>query len=264
MGFGDALLAAAQAEELYRSNPAAGPVAICDRRGTPRWNQVWAENPAIWRALPGCAPPLKFLESGHKRLPYLTYPVTEQTGWRWSGWRARDHRPKMYFTPAEREIGDSLKSACGSFIVLEPPPSSKPVNRRPPKELWQPVVDLLRRHTGMPILQLGHAEAELLSGVEPITQANFREACCILRTARLLVTTEGGLVHAAAAMGVPAVVLFGGCVSAEALGYPEHRNMVDDDPLTPCGSVVNCPHCVEAWRKVTPELVVDAVRQELS
>ncbi len=237
---------------------------MCDRSGNARWNPVWAGNPAIWRP----HPPTKlyrepYIITGHKRLPYLTYPVTPETGWRWSGWRARDHRAKMYFEPSEIEIGDSLKSAYGDFVIIEPPPSAKPVNRRPPADLWQPVVNLLKRKRPIPIMQLAHPEADLLSGVEPIVHVGFREACCILRSARLLVTTEGGLVHAAAALGIPTVALYGGCVSVEALGYPEHVNLVDDDPRTPCGSVVPCPHCAEAWQKVTPEMVYHAIRQEL-
>jgi ADP-heptose:LPS heptosyltransferase len=109
-----------------------------------------------------------------------------------------------------------------------------------------------------PVLQLGHPDADLL-GIPLVEHVGFRQACGILHAARLIICPEGGLAHAAAALGVPAVVLWGGCVSAETLGYPEHVNLVDDDPKTPCGMLKPCPHCEQAWRKLTVDTVLEAV-----
>ena len=52
----------------------------------------------------------------------------------------------------------------------------------------------------------------------------------MLSGARAAVLHEGGLHHAAAALGMPAVVLFGGMISPRNTGYDVHVNLAIDDP----------------------------------
>jgi hypothetical protein len=58
-----------------------------------------------------------------------------------------------------------------------------------------------------------------LEGVEFIPTRDIREACGVLSGAALLIAPEGGLHHAAAALGVRAVVIFGGFISPATTGY---------------------------------------------
>src|SRR5262249_52788187 len=91
-----------------------------------------------------------------------------------------------------------------------------------------------------------------------VVTATFRDALCILSLARLYVGPEGGLHHAAAALGVPAVVIFGGFSSPRATGYPWHSNIAA--PGKPCGSIAYCAHCREAMASITVERVLEAAR----
>jgi hypothetical protein len=255
-------MAAGLAQDLYDSNPVAGPVAICDTTGRPRWNPIWSGNPAVWcPQQPLSAFRTPYIVAGGGCLPYLEYPYSVETGWHWTGWRARDHRGRLYLTPAELAVGRAVQQQYGSFLVVEPTSTRKLPNRRPPQSFWTFLVEQLRG--SLALVQLAHPEAEIRPGLIPIAHADFREACGVLAASRGLVTTEGGLVHASAALGVPTVALFGGCISVEALGYPEHVNLVDDSPKTPCGALKPCDHCVLAWAGITPERTATAVQEML-
>jgi ADP-heptose:LPS heptosyltransferase len=158
-------------------------------------------------------------------------------------------------------LGQQVQRQYGPFIVVEPTAERKHVNRRPPRAFWTFLVEQLQG--SLALVQLAHPDAEMLPGLIPLVHADFREACGILAASQGLVATEGGLVHAAAALGVPTVALFGGCISVEALGYPEHVNLVDDSPETPCGALKPCDHCVRAWERISPTMTAQAVQEML-
>lgn len=267
MGFGDALIAAGVAERVVREDPLHVPVTIVEATGLPRWHYLWESNPAI--VVPQ-APlshfPQPYVRIGKGCLPYLAYPYSEHTGWRFTDWRAADHRPTLYLSAREQAKVLALQRIHGDYVLIEPTPVTKPVNRRPPLAFWHLLADRLRPTLGPTrLVQLGHEHAHYVPGlvrIEQIHPLDFRDACTILAGARLFIGTEGGLAHAAAALRIPAVILWGGCISAAALGYPDHVNLVDDQPETPCGALAPCLHCGEAWMRLEPAAVADAVLQE--
>jgi len=264
MGFGDQLLAAGQAQVRYDQSPADGPVTICDLAGMPRWMPLWQGNPVIREPTRKMAPFQEpYILNGKGCLPYLHYPYSADTGWRFTSWRARDHRGKLYLTELEKLQAAQLRAAHGPFILVEPPPNRRQPNRAWPIDNWHELVAQLQRVSPYAILQLSHGLARLLDGTIAIPQPGegFRGACVALSAAQLLICMEGGLAHAAAALKIPAVVLFGGNISVEALGYPEHTNLIYDHPLTPCGSLKPCDHCAAAWAALKPVDVTEAVLQ---
>ena len=74
-------------------------------------------------------------------------------------------------------------------------------------------------------VQLGAGGIRVLEGVRPIETADFRAACAALAGARAAVLPEGGLHHAAAALDIPAVVIFGAMTSPANTGYASHVNL---------------------------------------
>ena len=262
MGFGDALIAAAQAQEYFAQDPERGPIVMMSGAGKVRWNPVWLHNPVIW--VPGSnVIPHRNLKTGGGYLPYLQHPYSTETGWRFTNWRVRDHRPNYYLQESERWPGEAMRDRLGPFYILEPTADRKHVNRRPLRAFWDSLATELQHVMPIPGVQLLHAQAEYLrGGFTPYVHEEFRQAVAMLAAADLLITTEGGLAHAAAAVGTPAVVLWGGNVSVDNLGYPEHVNLVDDGPRTPCGTLVECDHCAAAWARLNPSVVAALARQE--
>lgn len=258
MGFGDQMMAAGLAEDLYRQDPSAGPVTIADLNGLPRMQPLWLHNPMI-----GASPTGRQVRVGKGCLPYLQYPYSGATGLRFvdpSTYRAADHRGSLFLTDAERQHGTDVYARYGPFIVIEPSPTDrKNVNRSWPVASWQLMVGFLQRLTRLAIVQFDHPDANRLGSIPAVPSPDIRAAAGIIASASLVVSLEGGIPFIAAALRTPAVVLWGGCVSAPVLAYPEHVNLVDDSPETPCGSLAPCAHCTAAWAKLSPQAVADTV-----
>lgn len=89
-----------------------------------------------------------------------------------------------------------------------------------------------------------------------IRTKSFMHAVKILAGAKLIITTDGALHHAAAALNIPAIVLWGGVAHPRNLGYDNQINIHHGDE--PCGShSVDCPHCRKAMQKITVDEVLD-------
>jgi ADP-heptose:LPS heptosyltransferase len=83
---------------------------------------------------------------------------------------------------------------------------------------------------------------------------SFRAAAAVLANAVAFVGTEGGLHHAAAALGRPAVVLFSEFISPAITGYRTHRNLYHAGQ--PCGSRSACSGCRASMEAISVDEVV--------
>lgn len=215
---------------------------------------LWLHNPAI--------SPIgrREIRCGAGCLPYLCYPRRDHRLEFSDTYRAADHRAHVYLTDEELIFGVDAHRRYGSYILIEPTPRDrKNVNRCYPNVRWEQVVSRLQRACSHAIVQCDHPDAHRLPGVPAIPSPDIRRAAALIQRASLVVCLEGGLAFLAAALGTPAVVLWGGCVSAATLAYPEHVNLVFADARTPCGHLRACDHCTAAWAWTTPEMVADAV-----
>jgi ADP-heptose:LPS heptosyltransferase len=250
MGFGDEIIAAGRAEK--RARELGRPVRIVDRLGETRWSELWNGNPAITQN-----PSAPAIQDGPGCRAYIAYPFTA-AGHGYTDFQARDHRGHLYLTEKELERGREV-AARGPFVVVEPwIKDGANANKRWPLDRWIELVSLL---DGVRLVQLGPPTTRGLRDVEFVPTASFRDAAGVLAAARALVAPEGGLHHAAAALGVPAVVIFGGSPSVRATGYPEHLNLGGTDP---CGRWMPCEHCAAAMRAIKPTTVAAALRRLIS
>lgn len=80
--------------------------------------------------------------------------------------------------------------------------------KRWPAERWQALCDALSAD-GERIVQLGHNDARLSVSDCMVDETSIYEAACMLRSAKLLITTDSGLLHLALAVGTPVLGLFG-------------------------------------------------------
>src|SRR5262245_36105504 len=98
---------------------------------------------------------------------------------------------------------------------------------------------------GHRVMQFKHRDTQrLIDGVELI-EAPFRDAVAILQNARLYIGPEGALHHAAAAVGLKGVVVFGDFIPPQVTGYAIHRNLTGKSNNY-CGSLLPCEHCRRA------------------
>jgi hypothetical protein len=66
--------------------------------------------------------------------------------------------------------------------------------------------------------------------------------------------------HGAAAVGTPAVVIFGGFIPPAVVGYDMHVNLTGGAEA--CGSLNKCLHCRAAMEKISVEEVYQAVKSQ--
>lgn len=249
MGWGDELMAAGHAARVSREANGA-KVVILDRYGRARFHELWEGLDFI--------SPVKTkgaieIQNGSGCRPYIEYPFTIEGGCRFTGWRARDHRPVV----SPKLVGERVNKG---FVYIEPT-IKQLANPNKQWHGWQAVVDAL---PDVGFLQSGPDEGHvnMLRGqnVAYAVSRDFIKAMRYLNQAALYLGPEGGMHHASAAMGVPAVVIFGGALSLEATGYPDHVNFGGE---APCGRWEPCAHCADVMKAITVDQVVHAVKELL-
>lgn len=256
MGHGDQLMATGMAKGWKARGKR---IAFGDGRRI-IWDQHSGE---IFRGNPNIAPP------GHERQPdikwiayhkgHRVYNTHDPKHDRWI-WNY-DFRPipgEVFFDARERQLGAWHGSG---FILVEPDVvgwKSSSANKDWGRAKYQSLVDKLRSE-GHRVVQFGHEKAGAgLAGVVRVKTASFREALAVLSHAALYIGPEGGLHHGAAAVGIPAVVLFGGFIPPSVTGYDGHRNLTGGAEA--CGSLKPCEHCRKAMAAISVEEAFQAVQ----
>lgn len=249
MGWGD---------ELIGSGLARGCAAAGKRMafGTGR-RIVWSlESHAIFKGNPNIAPPGSEQDDdlvwcahyGGNRL-YGSYVSNR---WRWRNFQCVPG--EVFLTEEELDVDQDIG------IVIEGRTKNKP-NKQWPVVRYQTVADMLVEQ-GYTVSQLvGPGQKPLLRGVQRVVTSTFRHALGALSKASLYIGAEGGLHHGAAALGVPAVVLFGGFIGPETTGYASHVNLTGGAKA--CGSSWRCSHCKQAMDNISVDEVVSSALDQL-
>lgn len=238
MGFGDHLMVTADARDVYQKHRVkviVGPRA--------EWSPLFEGNPHILKKPePGCG----VLENYTGNRPYIREIRDGRAIF--SDYKVRPG--DIYLTFKERFWAQ--KHCPDDFVIVEPHTKGTVYadNKDWGFDKFQKLVEGLK----LKWLQIGSKKT--LKGVKFIKTDTFREACAVMERASLYVGPEGGLHHAAAALGIPAVVIFGGCASPQVTGYDFHANLASDEP---CGSLRPCKHCRAAMDKIKVSHVADAI-----
>lgn len=255
MGVGDEIMASGHARVEWERT--GKRVHVLDYHRRPRWDDLWDGLP--WIAKPGESGDFARIMNGPQCRPYVQYPFTIRRGQRWTGWRARDHIGAIAIRPSEQTVANRMRAALGPFVVIEP----TLLHKSNPNKQWGKWAELLAILTarGHTVVQLGPDPRAALKGIRRFVRTStFRQAAAVLNQAQAAVLPEGGLHHAAAVLGVPAVVLFGGYISPETTGYPSHINIAEGEP---CGRWRHCEHCADVWQRLSPDYVADQLEQLL-
>ena len=178
--------------------------------------------------------------------------------WLWN----EDFRPtpgEIFFSDDELKFAEQ---AGAGFIVIEPNvPWHKTVapNKDWGEHRYNAVAQEMRR-VGHNVIQLWH-DASKRRVTSALTVPSFRHSLAVLSRASLFIGPEGGLHHGAAAVGIPAVVLFGGFIPPTVTGYPTHANLTGG--ATACGKISRCGHCKQAMEAITVGEVLKEAHQFL-
>lgn len=219
-------------------------VRVLDKRGRARWSPVWDHNPQF--APPGWKGKVQTITNGPGCRPYIRAETARR--WLWREWICPVG--EIVLSPLECDFG----SERAGGVILEPnlSPKASP-NKDWGWHRWTQASWLLQQR-GHTVTQIGPRGTRLLPGAQLVETSDFREACAVLAWAHLAILPEGGLHHAAAALGVPSIVIFGGYISPRQTGYAHQVNLYRDEE--PCGMRVPCDHCASAMKSIETEQVV--------
>lgn len=255
MGIGDNIMATG----LARGARARGKIIAFGDGKKIRWDHHSA--PIFW-GNPNIAPPgserRRDIEWVHFYKGYRQY--NRQVGHRWEWNEKFKATPgELFFKPAE----SAFANAWGKeFVLIEPNvPNEKGCapNKQWPIDRFDDVARKLK-FDGHKIVQFSYPGAKYrLQDAIMIPTPSFRHAAAVLKNVKLAILPEGGLHHAAAAVGLKAVVLFGGFIPPSVTGYDLHKNLTGG--AVACGSLTRCNHCVETMEAITVEEVMTAAQE---
>ena len=245
MGSGDWLMATGQIKRMYADKPA--PVLVVNHLDKPQWNEIFHGNPKVAKySKPGIQ---RLLNSSGSR-PY----IAGKTDRKWA-WRPFGPEPgEIFFTPAELAFAEPYRGK----VMVEP--NGKNIGHRNKQwdwRRWQELADLKIA----PMVQCAPLGGAYLTGVQNVATPSFRHAAAILSVSKAFVGTEGGLHHAAAAVGTPAVVLWSEFIEPSVTGYAMQKNIRHAGPA--CGMRVDCPTCRASMEAITVNEVAEALREVL-
>lgn len=275
MGYGDALMATAQARVLFQET--GRKVAFGDgtsiKHGAPE-HEVFRHNPCVATAAElAQGEPVTWAEnySGHrpyvdrarmerefaKAFPGRQFTMKERSlPWRFTGWSAKTNGPGQMFLTDEERARARQRAGGKRFAVVE----AGVKQGASPNKAW-PLWEVVTRKMRMSFVQFNCARP--FADAWPVRTTTFREACALLEHATIYIGTEGGLHHAAAAMGVPAVVYYGGYISPNTTGYLGQYALYRSNG-SPCGQRVPCQHCRDIAADITVDEALSAITEVLS
>lgn len=286
MGYGDHLMSIGAASRQHRLDAERRPVAIGDgRQVDPAFPELrYGLDFLATQAMVDEGQPVSWLISYKGHRPYHDHAAMA------AEWRARHPwRRRLLGTPPANKLSarlgrcicdprhraepaplvlDAQEEAVARawsrepFVVIEPHIKGKAApSKRWPFERFAAVARSLRQEIA--VYQAGEPDLPAMEGVPRLPTRRFRDVLPYLKAARLYIGPEGGLHHAAAAMGTPAVVIFGGYIAPAVTGYDFHVNLTGGAEA--CGTRHRlCAHCVAAMDRISVEQVLGEARRLLA
>ena len=280
MGYGDEIMATAFAKIEKQKYPEREVVVGDFKSRKANYSKVFYNNPNI-------SDPRKldknkiihFVNHCNINRPYVNYKKTTDKTYVWN----MNHRAipgELYFDKQEINKAQNVIQEAIAFwktlnsteykgvIFIETSRSIKMKhtlglinNRNLSFEKWEKIINILRK--SYLIIQPTHSNSSIHNNIFSY-DCDFRTACAIMKYCNLFLGPEGGFPHAAAALGKPAVVIFGGWISPQVTGYDFHENIYIDINGSPCGiRDTECDHCKECMSLIKTERIIKAVEKNI-
>lgn len=245
MGIGDDILATAEAKFYHELYGQKVVFALGDQLF---YNEeIYANNPRIMRN-PKQGDKVVVIRNGPGCRPYIAGGDSKR--WYWNT-DFRAEPGEIYLTPQEIEQGARARGK----ILIEPHVKQTTWSQNKHWPHWKEFVELAK---DLPLAQMSYDKREVL--VERLPTQSFRDALKYIANAELVITPDGALHHACAALGVPCITLWGGLITPDILGYETQTNLWHGAEA--CGSKHDCRHCHEAMKSITPEEVLEVVNEK--
>lgn len=240
MGIGDILMSMGEAKRIHAR--LKKPVMIIDRSGRPLESDL--TNGVKYIVKTGAAE--RHLNCGGHR-PYILGKTPQK--WTWKPYKPMP--ADIRFSAEELAFAEPHRG----MLMIEP--NVKAIghwNKAWPATRWLELSERLKH----PMVQcISDAGAQCLPNALKVITPTFRHAAAVLSVAKAFVSAEGGLMHAAAAVGTPAVILWSEFISPDVTGYSTMTNLRMAGKA--CGSRRECEGCRRSMEAITVDDVLNAL-----
>lgn len=250
MGLGDEIMITALAKKNRRNG---WITEILDKNGNQRMHNIWHNNPNIlgakldsliadYEGIKG----IKRLINHSGRRHYIDWTQSTPDKWIFQPW---DIEPGEIFFDREEDFFRKAARPDTCDVLLDPGVKPGRENKFWGLGNWNTLGNLL------------HAANISWDVNNPNTSTDIRQWLADITRYKAIICHEGGLHHAAAALGIPCVVIFGGFISPSITGYdlPLHKNLTH--AIEFCGLIRPCQHCREEMMAIKPEEVFEALQE---
>ena len=174
-----------------------------------------------------------------------------------------DVRPSCVFDEALiRQYQEAWAHLPRPWVVVNRKSNNSP-NKDWLGELWDRLIArLLNRYT---VIEIGAGR----DGGDPVRHPHYVEHTgrlplngflAAVAAGDIHVGPDSGPVHVAAAAGKPSVVIYGGYIHPDCVGYPRNINLYTALPCSPCWLLLEpCPYDRVCLRRISPERVEEAI-----
>ncbi len=172
-----------------------------------------------------------------------------------------DLRPYLYLSEAEKQEGQIVPQ---QIAIMSSGMSAlhQQLNKQWYPERFQSVVSSLRERYNF--VQLGAKIDPLLEGVTDLRgKTSLRESAAILSQSLMFVGQIGFLMHLARAVDCRSVIVYGGREHPYQSGYVCNENLYTPLKCSPCWQCSLCDYDRECMRRITPDMVIDAVERQV-
>ena len=260
-GLGDVLLCTPALRELKRENPA------CHIRFFTDFPSLVRGLPYIDKVLSTADAPSDVRQMGYEGYTPPRGPLAKIIGDQ-LGVNVTDVLPDCVVEAGLAEsYRDRLKSMPKPHVVILRRASAWTPNKDWPDESWNVVVEKVSR--------LGTAiEIGSVAGTVPLAtgsyldlraQTSVEQMAALISVADLYIGPVSGPMHIAAAMEIPAVVIYGGFESPIGMrGYQRQISLYSPVACAPCWRSDECPYARKCLSMIEPSHVLDATRKLLT
>ncbi len=252
MGFGDAIMATNLARGLH----AQGKFAAFGNGQTIKWTgyceDIFKHNPNIARPGMEGQDNLVWFPHYKKNLTYCTYDGYK-CKYIWN-YEFKAQPGEMFFPVCERRF-----ALPESFIVIEPNvvwDRAVHVNKDWGEGKYEKLAKALMKRGHVVVQCIHNGSRRKIPGAQYILTGKCRDAIEIMAHASLFIGPEGANHHAAAAVGIPAIIIWGGWSPVQTMGYESHINLTGGSTEA-CGNTSRCGHCRDAFNRITVDEVYE-------
>lgn len=157
-----------------------------------------------------------------------------------------DEKPEIFLTHQELEEGKIAISKCDFVICINPSSAGK--IKEWSFDKWEKIVKLYPK---IQFVQLGSKNEKKIKGVLDFIGTPIRKQLSILASSDLYVGLDSFWNHAARALNIKSVILFGP-TNPEVWGYAENINIYKKTRCSPCvdWGIIECPYAKKCMNDI--------------